>query len=85
MVKADRLKVERKNEEEENQKEGYCQYHDKTADHSIQECPKFLEIIHEMMNRGKIEFCGKMREQGVSVLLEEVRKPMIIFYRGGGQ
>ena len=38
-----------------------------------------------MMNKGEIEFCGKMEEQNMSVLLEEVRKPVTIFYRGGGQ
>ena len=38
-----------------------------------------------MMNEGEIEFCGKIEEQNVNVLLEEVRKPVTIFYRGGGQ
>ena len=38
-----------------------------------------------MMNEGEIEFCGRIEEQNVSVLLEEVRKPLTIFYRGGGQ
>ena len=38
-----------------------------------------------MMDGGKIEFCEKTKEQNVSVLLEEVRKPLMIFYRGGGQ
>ena len=38
-----------------------------------------------MMNEGKIEFCEKMRKQDVSILLEEVRKPVTIFYRGGDQ
>ena len=34
---------------------------------------------------GEIEFCGKMQEQNVSVLLKEVSKPLTVFYRGGGQ
>ena len=38
-----------------------------------------------MMDGGKIEFCGKTKEQNVSVLLEEVQKPLTVFYRGGGQ
>ena len=53
--------------------------------HFIQECLEFLEMIQEMMDGGKIEFCGKTKEQNVSVLLEEVRKPLTVFYRGGGQ
>ena len=33
-----------------------------------------------------MEFCGKVEEQNVSVLLkEEAPKPLTIFYRGGGQ
>ena len=42
-------------------------------------------MIQEMMNEGKIEFCEKTKEQNVSVLLEEVRKLLTVFYRGGGQ
>ena len=38
-----------------------------------------------MVNKGEIEFCGKTKEQNVSVLLEEVQKPLTVFYRGGGQ
>ena len=39
-----------------------------------------------MMNEGELEFYGKMEEQNVSVLLkEEAPKPLIIYYRGGGQ
>ena len=32
-----------------------------------------------------MEFCGKIEEQNMSVLLKEVPKPVIIFYRGRGQ
>ena len=54
-----------------------------TTDHSIQEFPDFLELIQEMMNEGELEFCGKMEEQSVSILLkEEAPKPLTIFYRG---
>ena len=39
-----------------------------------------------MMNERELEFCGKLKEQNVSVLLkEEAPKPLIIYYRGGGQ
>ena len=68
-----------------SQEKAYYQYHNKVMGHSIQECPEFLEIIQEMMDGGKIEFCGRIKEQDVSVLLEEVRKPLTVFYRGGGQ
>ena len=55
------------------------------ADHSIQECPKFLKMIQEMINGGEIELYEKMQKQNVSVLLKEVPKPLIVFYQGGGQ
>ena len=39
-----------------------------------------------MMNEGELEFCGKMEEQNVSVLLkEEAPKLLTIYYRGGSQ
>ena len=86
LVKAGRLKGEQEKEEGEmDQEKCYCQYHDKVMGHSIQECPEFFEKIQEMMDGGKIEFCGKTKEQNVSILLEEVRKPLMVFYRGGGQ
>ena len=53
--------------------------------HSIHHCPEFLKMMQEMMDGGKIEFCGKIKEQSVSILLEEIRKPLTTFYRGGGQ
>ena len=86
LVKAGRLKGKQEKEEEEmNQEKCYSQYHGEATGHSIQECPEFLEMIQEMMNKGEIEFCGKIKEQNVSVLLEEVRKPLTVFYRRGGQ
>ena len=42
-------------------------------------------MIQEVMNGGQIEFCEKMQEQNVSVLLIEVPKPLTVFYREGGQ
>ena len=38
-----------------------------------------------MINGGEVEFCEKMQEQNVSVLLKEVPKSLTVFYRGGGQ
>ena len=39
-----------------------------------------------MMNEGELEFCGKVEEQNVSILLkDEAPKPLTIYYRGGGQ
>ena len=86
LVKAGRLEGKQGKEEEKmSQEKAYCEYHDKVMGHSIQECPEFLKVVQEMMNKGEIEFCGKTKEQDVSVLLEEVRKPLMVFYRGGGQ
>ena len=68
-----------------DQEKCYCRYHDKMTDHSIQKCPKFLKMIQEMINKGEIEFYGKMQEQNVCVLLKKVPKPLTIFYRGRGQ
>ena len=86
LVKAGRLKGKQGKEEEEmDQEKCYYRYHGETTGHSIQECPEFLKMIQEMMNEGKIEFCGKIKEKSVSILLEEVQKPLTVFYRGGGQ
>ena len=83
LVKAGRLKGRQEKEEEEmSQEKAYCQYHDKVMGHSIQECPEFLKMIQEMMNEGEIEFCEKIKEQNVSVLLEEVRKPLTVSIEG---
>ena len=86
LVKAGRLKGKQEKEKEEmDQEKCFCQYHERIVDHSIQECPEFLKLVQEMMNEGEMEFCGKMEEQNVSVLIEESLKPVIIFYHGGGQ
>ena len=61
LVKTGRLNDGKGKEEEEiDQEKCYYRYHGKTADHSIQECPKFLKMIQEMINGREIEFCGKM-------------------------
>ena len=38
-----------------------------------------------MMNEGEMEFCGKIKEQNVSVLQRDALKPVTLFYRGRGQ
>ena len=87
LVKAGRLGgCLRKEDEAKDQEKYFCQYHMSVTGHVIQECPDFLKLIQEMMNEGELEFCGKMEEQNVSVLLkEEAPKPLIIYYRRGGQ
>ena len=81
-MRAGRLEGCQKKEEEVEGREKYgCQYHWGTTGHVIQECPDFLELVQEMMNEGELEFCGKMEEQNVNVLLkEEAPKLFIIYY-----
>ena len=63
LVKARRLKGRQGKEKEEiDQEKCYCRYHGETTGHSIQECPEFLKMIQEMMDGGKIEFCGRIKE-----------------------
>ena len=70
LVKVGKLKdCQRKEEETKDQEKCFYQYHGSTTDHSIQECPYFLELIQGMMNEGEMEFCGKLKEQNMSVLL----------------
>ena len=86
LVKAGWLESRQEKEEEiEDQEKCFCQYHGRTVYHSIQECQEFLKLIQEMMNEGEMEFCGKMEEQNVGILIEETPKPVTIFYREGGQ
>ena len=87
LVKAGRLEgCQRKKEEAKDQEKCFCQYHGSATGHAIQECPDFLELIQEMMDGGELEFCGKMKEWNVSVFLKEkAPKPLIIYYRRGGQ
>ena len=86
-MKAGRLGVcLRKEDEVKDQGKHFCQYHGSATGHVIQECPDFLELVQEMMNEGELEFCERIKEQNVSVLLkEEAPKPFVIYYRGGGQ
>ena len=63
LVKADRLKGrQEKDKKEKDQEKGFYQYHGRTVDHPIQECPEFLKLVQVMMNEGEIEFCGKIEE-----------------------
>ena len=86
LVKVGRLGVcLRKEDEVKDQGKQLCQYHESATGHAIQECPDFLELLQKMMNEGELEFCGKIEEQNVSVLLkEETPKPFVIYYRGAG-
>ena len=71
----------RKEDEAKDQGKHFCQYHGSTTSHVIQECPDFLKLVQEMMNDGELEFCGKIEEQNVSVLLkEEAPKPFVVYY-----
>ena len=82
LAKAGRLEgCQRKKEEAKDQEKCFCQYHGSTTDHAIQKCQDFLELIQEIMNKGELEFYGKIKEQNVSVFLkEEASKPLTIFY-----
>ena len=82
LVKAGRVKGGQEKEEEMNREKHFCQYHEKTMDHSIQKCPEFLRLVQEKINEGEMKFCGKMEEQSVRVLLKEVPKSITIFYQG---
>ena len=70
-----------KKEEKENRERQHCQYHKRTVGHSIQDCQKFLGLVQEMMNGGKIEFCKEREGQATNVLQKETPKPIIIYYQ----
>ena len=73
LVKAGPLKSgQGKEEEEMNKEKCSCQYHGRIEGHPIQECAEDLKLEQVMMHEGEIEFCGKIEEKNVSVLLEEV-------------
>ena len=58
LFKAEMLNEEREKEEENENGEGqYCQYHQKSVDHSIQDCQDFLGLVQGLMDEGRIEFC----------------------------
>ena len=41
--------------------------------------------MQELMDEGRIEFCKEVKGQAVNVLQRKIPKPVIIYYRGGGQ
>ena len=43
-------------EETEDQKGPYCQYHEGSVGHSVQDCQDFLNLVQEMMDERMIEF-----------------------------
>ena len=60
LLKAGMLNGKQEKKKEVEDREGpYCQYHDRFVGHSIQECQDFLNLVQEMMNEGRIEFCKK--------------------------
>ena len=87
LVRAGRLKVCQRKEDEAKGQEKCCyQYHRGAKGHVIQECPDFLELVQKMMIEGELGFCRKIEERNMSVLIkEEALKPFVIYYRGGGQ
>ena len=69
LLEANMLEEEQEKKEKKENGEGqYCQYYKKTVGHSIQDCQKFLGLVQEMMNEGKIEFSKKVEGQVVNVL-----------------
>ena len=50
---------QKKKKEKKDQERQYYQYHKRSVGHSIQDCQDFLDLIQEMMDEGKIEFCKK--------------------------
>ena len=52
---------------------------------SIHNCQDFLDLVQELVDEGRIEFCKEMKGQVVNVLQGETSKSVIIHYRGGGQ
>ena len=86
LLKVDILGEEQEKKEKNKDGEGqYCQYHKRFVGHPIQDCQEFLGLVQEMMNDGKIEFCKKIERQAVNALQKETPKPIIIYYRDGGQ
>ena len=75
-------KRRKKNKDGERQ---YCQYHQKPVGHSIQDCQYFLDLVQELMDEGRIEFYKEVKGQAMNVLQGETLKPIIIYYRDGGQ
>ena len=86
LLKTGMLEEEQEKEEEKEDRERqHYLYHKRLVGHPIQDCQEFLGLVQEMMNEGKIEFCKKIERQAVNALQKETPKPIIIYYRGGGQ
>ena len=85
------FKAKMSDEEQERKKENkdgeeqYYQYHQRPMGHSIQDCQDFLDLVQGLIDEGRIEFYKEVKEQAVNVLRGETPKPVIIYYRGGGQ
>ena len=79
------LDEEQEKKESENGERQYCQYHQKPVGHSIQDFQDFLDLVQELMDERRIEFCKEIKGQAVNVLQGETPKPIIIHYQGGGQ
>ena len=60
LLKAEMLDEEQE-KKKEDQKEEHCQYHKGSVLHSIQDCQDFLDLMQEMMDEGKIEFCKEVK------------------------
>ena len=81
LLKAGMLEEEQeKKEESEDEKGQYYQYHKRPVGHSIQDCQDFLDLVQEMMDKGRIDFYKDIEGQAVSVLQGETSKPIIIYY-----
>ena len=61
LLKTGMLDEEQEKKEEKKDQEGeHCQYHKGSVGHSIQDCQDFLDLMQEMMDEGKIEFCKEV-------------------------
>ena len=67
LFKAKMLDEEQKKKESEDREGQYYQYHQKPMGHSIQDCQDFLELVQELMDEGRIEFCKEVKGQAVNV------------------
>ena len=84
LFKVEMLDEKQKKKESEDGKRQYCQYHKRLVGHSIQDCQDFLDLVQELMDEGRVEFCKEVKGQIVNVLQGETPKPVIIHYQGGG-
>ena len=68
LFKAKMLDEEQEKKESEDGEGQYCQYHQKHMGHSIEDCQDFLDLVQELMDEGRIEFCKEVKGQAVNVL-----------------